>query len=121
MYEIKTIRSADEIESGNVAEIAVYNWGGEYRPVSRAILAFIPDEGFLLKIWSEEQRPRATFTGKNEGVCRDSCLEFFANFKPELAHSGYINFECNANGALLCCYGEDRYDRKTVIEITNRL
>ena len=80
MYEIKTIRSADEIESGNVAEIAVYNWGGEYRPVSRAILAFIPDEGFLLKIWSEEQRPRATFTGKNEGVCRDSCLEFFANF-----------------------------------------
>ena len=43
MYEIKTIRSADEIESGNVAEIAVYNWGGEYRPVSRAILAFIPD------------------------------------------------------------------------------
>ena len=30
MYEIKTIRSADEIESGNVAEIAVYNWGGEY-------------------------------------------------------------------------------------------
>lgn len=49
MYEIKTIRSADEIESGNVAEIAVYNWGGEYRPVSRAILAFIPDEGFLFK------------------------------------------------------------------------
>lgn len=117
MYKIKTIHSADQIDSGNVADIAVYNWGGEYRPVSKAILGFLPGEGFLLKIWSEEQNPRATFTGKNEGVCRDSCLEFFANFKPELTHSGYINFECNANGALLCCYGEDRYDRKTVVEM----
>ncbi len=117
MYQIKTIRSAEELSSGNVADISVYNWGGEYRPESKATLCFIPNEGFLLKIWSMEENPRATFTGKNEGVCRDSCLEFFANFKPELANSGYLNFECNANGALLCCYGENRYDRKTVLEM----
>lgn len=117
MYQIKTIHSPGEIKAGNAADIAVYNWGGEYRPVSKAILCYLEDEGFLLRIWSEEKNPRATFTGKNEGVCRDSCLEFFANFKPELPHSGYLNFEANANGALLCCYGESRFDRRTVLEM----
>jgi hypothetical protein len=34
-------------------------------------------------------------------VWRDSCVEFFAQPKPE---SGYFNFEFNCGGALLCSY-----------------
>lgn len=117
MYEVQIIKKREEITKGNIADISVYNWGGAYQPVSKAILCFLKNEGFLLKIWSEEFRPRATFTGKNEGVCRDSCLEFFANFALQKEHSGYINFEANANGALLCCYGENRYDRRTIEEM----
>ena len=71
MYEIKMIQKREEITNGVLADISVYNWGGAYQPVSKAILCYLKDEGFLLKIWSEEFRPRATFTGKNEGVCRD--------------------------------------------------
>ena len=117
MYTIKTIRSAAEIESGSVADISLYVWGCEYQPVSKAILCFEPGVGFRLRIWSEESNPRATYTTINDAVCRDSCLEFFANFKPELEHSGYINCECNANGALHCFYGEGRHDRRPVIDM----
>lgn len=49
----------------------------------------------------------------NARVCRDSCLEFYADFKPGLPDKGYLNFECNAIGTMLCYYGpvsEYEYD-----------
>lgn len=117
MYQIKTIASMDELDQGNTALVDIYNWGGDYRPVTRAVLCFIKDQGFALRLTCEEENPRATFTEQNTGVCRDSCLEFFANFRPDLPDTGYINFEGNANGALLCCYGSCVEERETIADM----
>lgn len=117
MYEIKIIENKNQIETGNIANISIYNWGGAYQPKATAILCFIEQVGFIVKLSCDEKNPRAVFTKQNEGVCRDSCLEFFANFKPKKTGSGYMNFEGNAKGSLLCCYGTNRYHRKTIMQM----
>lgn len=116
-YIIKTVNDKKDVEKGNRADINICNWGGEYRPVSYAKLVFVKDEGFMLKITSEESDPRATYTEQNSSVCKDSCLEFFANFKPGLPDTGYLNFEGNANGSLLACYGKNIEERETLLEM----
>lgn len=119
MYPIRRITGREQIDSGAVASVDIYNWGGEYRPETKATLCFWEGKGFLLKMTCREENPRAVypFDRQNSMVCEDSCMEFFGNFAPEKENSGYLNFECNANGCLLCCYGPDRYQRKTVAEM----
>lgn len=99
------------------AAIDQYNWGETYRPKSEARLCLIGREGFLLRIMSEESAPRAVYTKSNDPVYKDSCLEFFVNFRPSENSTGYINFECNANGALLCAYGDSCRNRKPVCDL----
>ncbi len=41
-------------------------------------------------------------------VYKDSCLEAFLNFAPEDLEKGYLNFEVNANSALLNGFGPGR-------------
>ena len=115
-YEIKTIDDISEIKRGNTADISVYNWGGDYRPVSRAVLCYVRDQGFAVRLTSEEQNPRTTQFEPNSRVYEDSCLEFFANFAPSVPGSGYINFEGNSAGTILCTYGcpDGRPDRKRI-------
>lgn len=105
-YEIKTIHSLSEVGKGNPADINIYNWGGDYRPVSKGILCYVTGQGFAVRMTSEEEHPRAMQTEPNSRVCTDSCLEFFANFAPSIPDSGYLNFEGNALGTMLCCYGQ---------------
>lgn len=116
-YEIKTIHDVSEVSNGNIAEISQYNWGGEYRPYAQGKLCYVKDQGFVFELMCKESNPRAIYTEQNANVCKDSCLEFFANFKPELKDTGYVNFECNVNGSLLCCYGTVVYPRKTIQEM----
>ncbi|WMJ21795.1 carbohydrate-binding family 9-like protein [Paludicola sp. MB14-C6] len=116
-YVIKTIDDISKVSEGNVAEINVYNWGCEYRPYAQGKLCFIKDQGFVVELLCKESNPRAVYVEQNTSVCKDSCLEFFANFKPLKEGTGYINFECNANGSLLCCYGSCVEIRNTVIEL----
>lgn len=116
MYEIKTVASIEEVDKGNIAEINIYNWDGEYRPRAEARLCYIPGEGFILKMEAFEKNPRAEHTEQNSRVCDDSCLEFFASF--DLSRPNYyLNCECNANGALLCCCGTTCYPRKLVVDM----
>jgi hypothetical protein len=112
-YKIKTIDDISEIEKGCKVSVDVYNWGGDYRPVTKATLCYVKNQGFAVRMTCEEKNPRATFTQPNARVCRDSCLEFYADFKPEMKDKGYVNFECNASGTMLCYYGpatEYEYD-----------
>ena len=44
---------------------------------------------------------RCTRTAYQSDVWKDSCVEFFAQPRPD---SGYFNFEFNCGGAFLCCY-----------------
>lgn len=117
VYQIKTINNIEDVCKGSIAEISQYNWGGEYRPYSQAKLCYVKDKGFVVELMCKESNPLAVYVEQNSDVCRDSCLEFFANFKPEIQGKGYVNFECNVNGSLLCCYGTVVYPRKTIVEM----
>ncbi len=110
VYHIHCITSKSEIQSGERAAIDIANWGSSYAPYSEAILCYVEKEGFFLRIWCKEENPKAVYKNADDPVWLDSCLEFFADFKPE-SKRGYINFEANANGALLASIGPDRGHR----------
>lgn len=118
-YLIRTISDPSQIEKGDTADVGIYNWGGSYRPKTSAKLCYVKDCGFVVRLFCAEKNPLATHTEPNSKVFEDSCLEFFANFRPDLKGSGYINFEGNANGAMLCFYGASRADgdRTSIIDL----
>jgi Carbohydrate-binding family 9 len=49
----------------------------------------------------QDRYVRCLRTQYHDPVWKDSCVEFFAQPKPE---RGYFNFEFNCGGAFLCCY-----------------
>ncbi len=79
-------------------------------------LIFLIEQGFYVEMTSREPRPLARFTQPDDPVYRDSCMEFFANFYPQLSRD-YVNFEVNANGTLLCQRGSSRKDRVFVRDL----
>ncbi|MEG0691491.1 MAG: carbohydrate-binding family 9-like protein [Oscillospiraceae bacterium] len=117
MYTIKTITDMEQLEQGNVAEISIYNWNCQYQPPAYAQMCYIKDKGFGIKLSCKESNPLARYTEPNCMVCEDSCLEAFVNFKPEVKDKGYINFEANVNGSLLCEFGEVSENRKRLISM----
>ena len=116
-YDILTMAELPEWDRIPRAVIETYSWGGDYRPQAWAKLCFIAERGFLLRMECEETEPKTVYRRTNDPVCRDSCLEAFLNFKPQLPDSGYLNFEANAWGTLLCFYGRDRYNRRSMEEL----
>ena len=96
---------------GERATVDKYNWGGDYRPSTFARLLFLPDFGFLLQMHCNEINPLRVFTRRDEPVYQDSSMEAFLAFSPNSDRPGYVNFEINANGAVLCQYGLGRNDR----------
>ena len=112
-YGIVIARSSDDIMRARIAKIDEYVWGGEYRPKANARLIFVPGDGFYAKLTAYEKDPRAVYKNDMDPVYTDSCLEFFAAYKP----GGYINCEMNANGAVLSAYGKDRSHRTPLNKI----
>ncbi len=83
------------------AYIDIYAWSDAYTPTSYAQIIFREGDGFHVKMFCEEQNPRAIYTEFDDPVYLDSCLEFFCDFHPETFDGHYINTEMNANGAFL--------------------
>lgn len=83
------------------AYIDIYPWGTAYTPVAYAQIIFREDDGFHVRMFCEEENPRAIYTKFDDPVYLDSCLEFFCDFLPEKNTGHYINTEMNANGAFL--------------------
>lgn len=111
MYYIKTVADRSQVEEGNQVTIHTLNWEGNYAPVSYAKVCFVPGEGFVAKLWCEEADPMVRYENRNDPVWQDSCLEWFCNFKPQYPAVGYLNFEVNANGAILSERGTGKFDR----------
>ena len=110
-YEIQCVEQQIPWEEVNSVEIQSYPWGKDYMPETTAWLYYVEGEGYYLKMRCEESNPRAEYKNDNDPVYQDSCMEFFANYYPEDEAAGYINFEMNSNGAVLCEYGQvgDRF------------
>lgn len=98
-------------------EIACYPWGGDYRPKTEAEVDLLEGKGILVRMSCEEENPRAVYQEENEPVYQDSCMEFFLNAMPEKSEL-YLNFEVNANGALLCYQGKNRTERRSLKELS---
>lgn len=93
-------QGAPSFEDAPTADISVYPWGGEYRPISGAQAVYVEGDGFYIRMFSRESDPRTTYTNYNDPVCNDSCLEFFCKYYPSGSHF-YLNIEMNSAGVYL--------------------
>jgi len=114
---VAILDNRSQLDQSDCFEVSCYNWGGNYRPKTQGLLAFVKNEGFLLRMKCDEPDPLRRYTAANDPVYTDSCMEAFLAFYPQSEKSGYINFEMNANGALLCAYGESRHDRTYITDL----
>ena len=72
----------------------------DHHPVTSARLLY--DERGIHGIFRVQDRyVRCLRTEYHDPVWKDSCVEFFAQPKPD---RGYFNFEFNCGGAFLCCH-----------------
>lgn len=74
--------------------------GSDHRPATSARMLY--DAKGLYGIFQVQDRyVRCVRTGYHDPVWKDSCVEFFAQPRPD---RGYFNFEFNCGGAFLCSY-----------------
>lgn len=90
-----------------------FNWQKDYMPEVFGTMGFIPEEGFKVTLTAIEKNPKITCYNIDDDVYKDSCMEAFINFYPQMDR-GYINFEMNAAGAMLCGFGKERDGRESV-------
>jgi len=71
-----------------------------HHPQTAARLLYDP-QGIRGIFRVQDRYVRCLRTQYHDSVWKDSCVEFFAQPKPD---RGYFNFEFNCGGAFLCCY-----------------
>lgn len=111
---VEIIQSSKELESTKPFQIDKLLWGTESIPKTYGYIGFVPGDGFYVKMVCEEKNPLRNYTQDKSPVYRDSAMEAFFMFEPEKDRRGafvYLNFEMNANGALLAAYGKERIYR----------
>ena len=112
IYHIRQIRDIQS-ELWNTADWAEVNttpWPQDMVPYTRAQVVYHKEFGFGVRMECLEGKPRKVYTEQDSPVYEDSCMEFFINFNPKTTIP-YLNFEVNANGAMRCQLGSDRYNR----------
>lgn len=93
-----------------VLPIALYPWGGDYRPAAWAQLGLDAAAAHILLWCEEDDRDKPRYTQLNDPVYTESCLEAFVNFYPAQSKL-YLNFENNRAGAMLIQRGTERGGR----------
>ena len=84
-----------------VLEIAQFRpESSSHRPQTSAKLLY-SEQGICGIFRVQDRYVRCTRSNYFDEVCKDSCVEFFAQPKPD---RGYFNFEFNCGGAFLCSY-----------------
>lgn len=109
--------SAADLEKCEFFSISHDNWNYRSAPAASGKLLYADGEGFYLYMRCDEADPFRTYTKENDPVYQDSAMEAFFNFFPDLPDSGYVNFEMNANGAMLSQYGTGREGRKYLADL----
>lgn len=117
-YQVKIIKSMEQLKNCPVFCVDNYQWTKEYRPQTYGQMALLEDYGLVITMTTLEVEPLRRYTLDDSPVYKDSCMEAFLNFAPEDMEKGYINFEMNSNGAMLSGFGKDR-NRKRLNQITS--
>ena len=107
--KIKILENKDQLNSLLPQEITHLLWGTKSIPHTYFYIGFVPEDGFYVRMVCEEKNPLRTYTENFSPVYQDSAMEAFFQFVPE--QDVYLNFEVNANGALLAAYGPSRIYR----------
>lgn len=115
-YRVVRVSGVPDWSTVEKAPVALYPWGGEYRPETFGQVVLEEGRGFRIRMSCREQNPLAVHTQPDDPVCQDSCLEFFADFVPEKG-VGYLNLEANSLGTLLLGLGVQRAGRVRVREL----
>jgi len=102
------------------AYVDIYRWSKEYMPVTFAQIVFKEGDGFYVRMECEETDPRAVNKNYDGPIYEDSCVEFFAVYKPEI-NNKYVNIEMNANGAYLCYYCNSINDNVKMHTLTDSM
>lgn len=108
---VEVIGSKKELETVEPFYVEQLLWGTKSIPKTYGYLGFVLEDGFYLKMVCEEKEPLRTYENVLDPVFRDSAMEAFFQFENEERIRGsavYLNFEVNANGALLAAYGSGR-------------
>lgn len=111
--EVQVIESKELLETVEPFEIRHLLWGTERIPKTYGYIGFVKGEGFYLKLVCLEKNPLRIYMEDQDPVYKDSAVEAFFRF-----NSGdgsrqdiYLNFEMNANGAILAGYGKNKTER----------
>lgn len=110
---LPTVADANGLDLTSLPVLSISHapWQTGYDPHATAQAAWIPGQGLWVRLACNEPDPFAQETEPDTSVWMDSCLECFINFRPRESGTGYLNFEVNANGAMLAGYGAERHGR----------
>lgn len=87
-------------------------WGTNRVPLTYGKIALLKEDSLLLQLTCMEGNPLRTYQNAQDPVYEDSAMEAFFEFYPNHVRTGlYLNFEINANGAMLAMYGKTRNER----------
>lgn len=110
--DVKILNNNQELNTVSPVSADTLLWGTTSAPGTRFYLGFVPEDGFYLQMVCEEKNPRRIYRNHKDPVYQDSAMEAFFQFTPDDGFSDvYLNFEANANGALLAAYGSSQTDR----------
>lgn len=111
--EVRLIENKELLESVELFKIENLLWGTEKIAKTYGYIGFVPGDGFYIKLVCEEKNPLRIYKEDQDPVYKDSAMEAFFQFKGNdtAADDIYLNFEMNANGALLACYGKNKMNR----------
>lgn len=105
-YKIYSVQSMPSILLAEPFPIKYTLWNSKESPASFGRLGYITNEALIIQLQSNQSDPLRTYFEINSPVYKDSALEFF--LQAELNNPNYLNFEVNANGAILVQYGESK-------------
>lgn len=111
--EVRLIENKELLESVEMFKIENLLWGTEKIAKTYGYIGFVPGDGLYIKLVCEEKNPLRVYKEDQDPVYKDSAMEAFFQFKGNdmAADDIYLNFEMNANGALLACYGKNKMNR----------
>ena len=111
--EVQMIESKELLETVEPFEIRHLLWGTERIPKTYGYIGFVKGEGFYLKLVCLEKNPLRIYKEDQDPVYKDSAVEAFFRFNSGdgARQDIYLNFEMNANGAILAGYGKNKTER----------
>lgn len=104
-YEVHRITSLEQLEECEKFCIDHYQWADGEKPEAYGRMGLLEGYGLIISMTAVERNPLRTFTKENDPVYEDSAMEAFLSFSAGGSEQSYLNFEMNANGAMLSQFG----------------